>query len=101
MLHACIRHVFSCRFALTFGFACLVQITASLVLKWHVGRITALINSSYSYWFRNYGLNGCNSCCGIGFMELYGHEFRNLAGFIDFAGLPCVRRNWQTLRELE
>ena len=41
--------VFRAVLPLPLGFLRGVQITASLVLKWRVGRITALSVSSYSY----------------------------------------------------
>ena len=71
--------------------ACLVQTPSSLVLKWHVGRITRSVFSSYSYWFRNYVEHWGMCLMGIDFMELYWCRIRNMVDFIGFANLPCVR----------
>lgn len=64
--------------------------TANPMRNRHTGRITALKYSSYSYWFRYYGLNWGNVFDGIGFMELYWFTFRNFAGFKGFISLPVL-----------
>lgn len=55
-----------------------VVTTAMMVQKSKSGRIRALVYSSYSYWFRNYGCTGGFCVGSSGFMELYWRTFRNL-----------------------